>query len=340
MSQLRAGAGDGPMVDITEEILAHSIQMASKIGARAVLVYADVFDDHQPLPSLLREPGDVPVFLAAVEKSVSEDRTPGVQWIRVPEVNLTQTSQIKIAVLLGLSRGYFSPRDTLVCLSGVAGTGALDTILIMQVGDEFELFAATAAGGMAPHVNPEVFERVLGIATSLGYEGREGKPVGTTFVIGDAERVLALSAPMVLNPFHGYAFEQRNVLDPRLEPTVKEFAAIDGAFVIRADGVIEAAGMYLKPEVPAEPLPRGFGARHNSAAGITGTTNAVAVTVSESTGTVTVFRSGRILIEVESPRPVTSWTQRRGQPFPGFLHGTVGTEEKLPPDRAWKFRDP
>ena len=46
-------------------------------------------------------------------------------------------------------------------------------------------------------------------------------------------------------------------------------------------------------------LPQGLGARHHAAAGITAVTEAIAITVSESTGTVTIFRHGLIVTEIE-----------------------------------------
>ena len=44
------------------------------------------------------------------------------------------------------------------------------------------------------------------------------------------------------------------------------------------------------------------GARHHAAAGITAVTRATAVTVSESTGNVMVFRGGKAILEVEKIR--------------------------------------
>ncbi|RME36449.1 MAG: hypothetical protein D6788_11575, partial [Planctomycetota bacterium] len=146
----------------------------------------------------------------------------------------------------------------------------------------------------------------------LGSEGREGKPVGTLFVVGDAEGVRPLTRQLILNPFQGYPESQRNILDPNLTETVKELATIDGAFVIRGDGVIESAGTYLKAAGQTEfELPQGLGARHQAAAAITHLTRAIGVTVSESTGTVTVFRGGLMVAELEKPRAAVRLQQEK-----------------------------
>jgi DNA integrity scanning protein DisA with diadenylate cyclase activity len=46
-------------------------------------------------------------------------------------------------------------------------------------------------------------------------------------------------------------------------------------------------------------LPAGLGTRHAAAAAITGSTSSVAFAISQSTRTVTVFKSGRILTQIQ-----------------------------------------
>lgn len=287
---------------ITRSVMAAVGQVASDAGATAVFVYADALADQRlPLPKTFRPR----VFL--VTKTPQQDEGQEHerrQTIRVPNVPLSRLGQIKVAVLLGLSRRLIGPDDVLVCLTGAPGSGTLDTLLVMRVGDEFgHLLDSKGGVGLSRDIRPEVLERVVSIAAELGAEGREGKPVGAMFVIGDVEHVAPLTRQLILNPFRGYPEQERNILDPRLEETVKELATIDGAFIIRGDGVIESAGTYLKAAGQTEAnLPSGLGARHQAAAAITNLTDCVAVTLSESTGTVSVFRHGRIVTELEKPR--------------------------------------
>jgi len=120
-------------------------------------------------------------------------------------------------------------------------------------------------------------------------------------VLGDYEQVKEYSRQMVINPFRGYGDDEKSIIDPSLEETIKEFAAIDGAFVIRGDGVVMAAGVYLRHGKVAAELPSGFGARHRAAAAITAVTAATSVAVSQSTGTVSVYRNGRLILTLEKP---------------------------------------
>ncbi len=289
--------------EITQEILKQSMDMALRLHARAVLVYADIFSGIDEIETYLKSELKQPVLLITRNRDTYElIKEKGFEVILVPGLNLSRIGQIKIAVLLGLSKNLLQRGDRLLCLTGVAEKRNLDTIIFLEVGEEYEMFSSGKLEDFGPSINPEVFERVLDIAVSLGSEGREGRPVGTTFVIGDPEEVLSHSVPLVLNPFKGHPEEERNILDHGLTETIKEFSTIDGAFIIRGDGLIEAAGVYLKPSVPGSNLPWGLGTRHASAAGITATTKALAITVSSSTGNVTVFRDGKIFTEVERLR--------------------------------------
>jgi len=313
---------------ISDKLLEDAAEIARTTEARTILVYGEVFANQEDLRNFLELTSDTRVVLVSRrgEKPVSED---DVTVIRVPDINLTRVGQIKVAVLIGLAQGVFRQGETLVCLTGMASTGRVDGLLLMEVGKEFELFSGTDAEGMSYELRPDVVQNVIDMAVSLGNEGREGKPVGTTFVIGDTEQVMEHCTPMVMNPFKGYSPEERDIRLPDVQETLKEFSPIDGAFIITADGYVEAAGMFLQTEGQSVEIPRGLGARHRSAAAITALTDATAVTVSETTGNVTVFRDGRVTVEIEKPRPIGPETagKRRffGPEAPGVDYETGKT---------------
>ncbi len=143
--------------------------------------------------------------------------------------------------------------------------------------------------------NQDVIKKLLEITIELSVEGREGMAVGAIFVVGDSRRVLRHSHQMIPNPFKGHKV---NVLERESKEIIKEFAQLDGAFVIRDDGRIVAAGRYLEvePKVIDLMLPPGLGSRHIAAAGITKLTKAMAITLSES-GTIRIFKNGLMLLE-------------------------------------------
>ncbi|HOV68199.1 MAG TPA: diadenylate cyclase, partial [Methanoregulaceae archaeon] len=150
-------------------------------------------------------------------------------------------------------------------------------------------------------VEPAVFDAVLRIALEIAREGREGKPVGTAFLVGDLEGVLAYSTQFILNPFKGHTTEERRITNEELAENIKEFAQLDGAFVISGDGLVEAAGRYITVDTSAVQIPPGLGSRHASVAGITLVTRAIGIVVSQSGGLIKVFRNGSIV------RTVSPW---------------------------------
>jgi DNA integrity scanning protein DisA with diadenylate cyclase activity len=141
-------------------------------------------------------------------------------------------------------------------------------------------------------------EEVIQLAVELAREGREGRKIGTLFVIGDVENVLAQSRSLLLDPLYGHATELLQVDRPEFRETVKEFAQLDGAFILRDDGVFVSAGRYIDVEVgfPSNFLP-GLGTRHAAAASISRTTDAIAVAVSQSS-VVRVFARGELRAEI------------------------------------------
>ncbi len=143
-------------------------------------------------------------------------------------------------------------------------------------------------------IREEVFEEVYTLSLELSREGREGKPVGATFMIGSAPDVLAKSTQLILNPFEGHPRSTRNVTNSEIRETVKELSQIDGAFVISGDGTIEAAGRYITIDTSRASIPKGLGTRHASVAGLTQETPAVGIVISQSGGRISLFKDGRI----------------------------------------------
>jgi DNA integrity scanning protein DisA with diadenylate cyclase activity len=113
------------------------------------------------------------------------------------------------------------------------------------------------------------------------------------------------SRSLVLNPFLGHPESALSVFDPALEETLKEFSALDGAFIVRGDGVVLTAGSHLIPSSAAHTnLASGLGTRHGAAAGICASTNAIAICISQSTGTVSVYKAGALVTEIRRPAQI------------------------------------
>src|SRR5262245_64566025 len=118
-------------------------------------------------------------------------------------------------------------------------------------------------------------------------------------VVGDTRKVLSMSRPINFNPFRGYSAAERDIRDRKVREQIKDIAQLDGALIIRRDGVAVAACMYLDAPAEGITLSKGLGARHWAAAAITRKTKAVAIAVSQSSGTVRVFLNGEIVLRIE-----------------------------------------
>jgi diadenylate cyclase len=287
------------MSSINKAILEAACQIANEIKANAIVVYSSLASD---LPACMGENSHIKLVLVSREKEeIPSDLLSAATILTIPNVNLTRIGQIKIAIIKGIAIGLFKKGDKLVCLSGVPRFGYVDSLFILDVGKEFEFLTSENITDITEAVYPEVFGAVLNISLELAAQGREGRKVGTTFVLGDHEKVMQLSRQMIINPFMGYTEEERNILNPELKETIKEFSAIDGAFIIKDDGVIVTAGRHLNASLESKDFPQGLGSRHIAAAGITSVSSAVAMVLSESTGNISVFKNGKIFVSIEKP---------------------------------------
>src|SRR5918997_3170527 len=146
-------------------------------------------------------------------------------------------------------------------------------------------------------VDTRVLEEVVALAVEIAREGREGRKIGTLFVVGDTEEVLRRSRPMILDPLYGHPPESKQINDPNVRETLKELAQLDGAFVVSDEGVVLSAARYLDATSDDLSLPLGLGSRHMAAASVSNNTSAVAVAVSESS-MVRVFDNGELISEI------------------------------------------
>lgn len=296
---------------VNKTMLQSAVRIAKSAKASAILYNLDTLDrlptdelstkaakGIKIIPVTQRSPSELNKLYAEQHKSTLSD------IIHLPPVNMTRMSHIKIAVVHAIANGLITIGERIVFTTGLQGTQDMDSLVILDTGHETELITARGAELLSESVKQDVFQTVLNLSLELAHRGREGKPVGTIFVLGDEKRVMQLSKQMVINPFKGYTEEESNVLNPDLKETIREFSAIDGAFIISAEGRLLSSGRYLNAASDEESVPRGLGSRHIAAGGITALTNAVAIVIAESSGDVRIFKDGKILMEIEkSPLP-------------------------------------
>jgi diadenylate cyclase len=146
-------------------------------------------------------------------------------------------------------------------------------------------------------VDTRVLEETVSLAVEIAREGREGRKIGTLFVVGDSGEVMKRSKPLILDPLHGHPDESKQIANPDVRETIKELAQLDGAFLISNAGVVLSAARYIDAASDSLDLPLGLGSRHMAGASISRQTRAVAVVVSESS-MVRMFDDGELVSEI------------------------------------------
>jgi DNA integrity scanning protein DisA with diadenylate cyclase activity len=239
------------------------------------------------------------VYAVTAEPLASQLKARKYHAVLIPPYDYTRVEKIKVAVVAAQTAGLLRDGDTVLALAGPGQDRVVDTLVKVDIGSEDpEEKIRVDTLGLPPEFSSQVIESLIHTAMEIGAEGYEGHPVGTIVVVGDATAVMEKSRQLNLNPFQGISEAERNSLDPPIREAIKTFAALDGAFVIREDGVVLSAGRYLLTMSREVKLPMGLGARHSAAASITTESKAIAITVSQTTGTVRVFKEGEIVLEL------------------------------------------
>lgn len=241
----------------------------------------------------------------------------GIPTISLPTFDMARAERFKIALVVGIAKALFKDGDVVLGMLGRRPTSYPDSILVVTIGSDAESSIDTGFGVVGTSRIPSsILENLIDLAMQIAVDGWEGRPLGTLLVVGDTARVMEKSKQLTLNPFQGYSEAEKNILNPEVRHAIRNFAVLDGAFVIREDGVVLAAGRYLKFDENKEfKVPLGLGARHVAAAGISQDTDAIAIVVSETTGEVRVFQKGRCVMQM-NPH------QRR----PGKMFGATDIE--------------
>jgi DNA integrity scanning protein DisA with diadenylate cyclase activity len=235
---------------------------------------------------------------------------------------------MSLALLEAVRTDRLAPGAHVVTLYNGIEVGAekpehIDSLSVIHLGEHLERLSAKDLRKLDTQVPLETLRAVVDLATEIGSEGREGIPVGTMFVVGDTRKVLPMTRPLNFNPFRGYSPAERDVRDPRVREQLKDIAQLEGAIIIRRDGVAVAACMYITAPAEGISLSKGLGTRHWAAAAITRKTKAIAVAVSQSSGTVRLFQNGEVVLRIEPLSRPMVWEHFRMEAQDGAGTSTI-----------------
>lgn len=209
----------------------------------------------------------------------------------IAKPNGGSVTPIKRLLAGAISRKYINNKEKVVCVINENLFSAYKGLLF--VFDVDKLFFDISQLKLVEDINPDILEIILNICLDL-IDGREGRKIGTAFIIGDYDEIKEHLKQLIINPFGGYGDSVRYITDSSMKETVKEFAQLDGIFVVDKKGVIKSSGTYIDVDTRDIDLP-GLGTKHRSCAALTSKTNSIAIVLSES-GNIKVIKSGKILM--------------------------------------------
>jgi DNA integrity scanning protein DisA with diadenylate cyclase activity len=285
-----------------------AVQLAESAKAEAVLVLVESPTDWDRLKAR----ADKTKVLIAADR---DDEIVGAAEAGLPTIVLHMEEdpvfeKLTQALLEAAAQELIRGGSDVVAVYSGFEPDKIDTLSFIRLDEHLGRLTVRDLRQLKTRVPLETLKAVVDVAVEIGREGREGKPVGTMFVVGDTRKVLEYSHAAVHDPFRGYGRKERNIRDGRVRESIKELAQLDGAFLVEPDGVVAAGCRILDSPPVSLTLSKGLGSRHWAAAAITKNTKAIAVVVSQSTGTVRIFQNGEVVLRIEPFRRRTmTWKE-------------------------------
>ena len=274
-----------------------AIRLSDTCGADAVLLLLEGSADWARLK---RMAGEEKLLVAGDSAEELEGaKEAGLEAVPLDMPESPVHDRLSQALLEAVADDILQPGSLVVVLYRGFEAETIDSVSVINLGEHLGRLTGRDLRQLETRVPLDTLKIVVDLAVEIGREGREGKPVGTMFVVGDARNVLQHSRSAGFDPVKGYSRKERNLGDARVREGIKEIAQMDGAFVVSADGTVVAACRYVDAPAGTITLSKGLGARHWAAAAVSRATKAVAVTVSESNGTVRIFQNGEVMLRIE-----------------------------------------
>ncbi len=239
-----------------------------------------------------------------------------IQWIRLEDSNSPTAERLTMALLDAVADERLRPGASVVALYSGFDADEIDSLSIVRLGEHLERLTAADLRKLETQVPLETLKAVVDLAVEIGREGREGHPVGTMFIVGDTRKVLKLSWPMGYDPVRGYSKKERSVRERRNRESIKEISKLDGAMIIDRLGEVVSAARYVDAPAAGITMSKGLGSRHWAAAAITKATKAIAIVVSQSSGTLRIFQNGQVVLRIEPLRRAMKWQEFESEPPP------------------------
>jgi diadenylate cyclase len=284
-----------------------ALRLYEEADAEAILVLLDNpidWDDLRPHASQAR-------IVVASDKieNLSGAEELGFGSITLDVGELPVLEKLTQALLNGVAIDVLNPGAEVVAVYSGFDADHVDSISLIRLDEHLGRLTSRDLRQLSTVVPLETLRTVVDLSIEIGREGREGKQIGAMFVVGDTRKVLQHCHPAGFDPVKGYTKAERDLSDPKVREAIKEVAVLDGAFIVSPEGIVEKAAQLLDAAAVDVVLSGGLGARHWAGAAISKNTDAIAVVVSQSSGTVRIFQDGEVVLRVEPFRRAMKWKE-------------------------------
>jgi DNA integrity scanning protein DisA with diadenylate cyclase activity len=322
-----------PLPRQTTALLASARRLAEELPARAVLVIPEMEMNWAEVRNYL---GPSELLVATRDWNIQSQLQghEGITLVPYDPTDYAIDDRVNLAVLGAIRAELLQKGDQIVVLyNGIESMPEapepVDSISVVHLGEHLDSLSSRDLRRLQTQVPLDTLNAVMKLALAIGREGREGHPVGTMFVVGDTRRVLTMCTPLNFNPFRGYSEAERDVKSRQVREQIKDLAQLEGAFIIRREGIAMAACMQVQAPSSGVRVSKGLGTRHLAAASISRHTKAIAICVSQSSGTVRLFHNGEQKLHIEPfKRPLTF-----GRVAMDRMNGVMATRPGVPEPR-------
>jgi DNA integrity scanning protein DisA with diadenylate cyclase activity len=249
------------------------------------------------------------VVTADLEEEIAGAAEAGLETILLNMPESPVFERLTQALLKGVAREILAPGAGVVVAYSGFDAESMDSISYIRLDEHLGRLTARDLRQLETSVPLDTLKVVVDLAVEIGREGREGKAVGTMFVVGDTRKVIIHSQPAGFDPVRGYPRAERDLHDPRVREAIKEVAVLDGAFIVSSEGLVEKAAQLVDAPYADLTVSKGLGARHWAGAAISKATHAIAIVVSQSSGTVRIFQGGEVMLRIEPFRQAMKWKE-------------------------------
>ena len=179
-------------------------KIANEINANSIIsverTASDIYNENSPYY-------DVKV---SIFKKINLNQYAKAEYkTKIKKPELGSIVPLRELLMEAISNKYINKGEKVVCIQDESvATGYKGMLFIFDVDN---LFFDISTNKLAENVDSNVIETVIDIALELSKYGREGKKVGTAFVIGKKEDLLRYSKQLIINPFSNLEDEKKRI---------------------------------------------------------------------------------------------------------------------------------